>query len=58
MSQKNNPDTFEDLKILISAGAAREAIDPVRFISNHSIREMDYAIVEKFFTKPGYRIWP
>lgn len=32
------------LKILITAGATREAIDPVRFISNRSSGKMGYAI--------------
>lgn len=31
-------------KILITAGPTREAIDPVRFISNHSSGKMGYAI--------------
>ena len=33
-------------KILITAGCTREAIDPVRFISNHSSGKMGYAIAE------------
>ncbi len=39
----------KDLKgrrILISAGPTREAIDPVRFISNHSSGKMGYAIAK------------
>ena len=31
-------------KVLVTAGATREAIDPVRFISNHSTGKMGYAI--------------
>ena len=31
-------------KVLVSAGPTREAIDPVRFISNHSSGKMGYAI--------------
>lgn len=34
-------------KILITAGATKEAIDPVRFISNHSSGKMGYALAEK-----------
>lgn len=34
-------------KILITAGATQEAIDPVRFISNHSTGKMGYAIAER-----------
>ncbi|MBT6272950.1 MAG: bifunctional phosphopantothenoylcysteine decarboxylase/phosphopantothenate--cysteine ligase CoaBC [Chromatiales bacterium] len=33
-------------KVLISAGPTREAIDPVRFISNHSSGKMGYALAE------------
>lgn len=33
-------------KILITAGATREKIDPVRFITNHSTGKMGYAIAE------------
>ena len=31
-------------KVLVTAGATQEAIDPVRFISNHSTGKMGYAI--------------
>ncbi len=34
------------LKILITAGPTREAIDPVRFITNHSSGKMGYALAE------------
>ena len=33
-------------RVLVSAGPTREAIDPVRFISNHSSGKMGYAIAE------------
>ena len=33
-------------KVLITAGPTREAIDPVRFISNHSSGKMGYALAE------------
>ena len=33
-------------KVLITAGATREAIDPVRYITNHSTGKMGYAIAE------------
>lgn len=36
-----------DKKILITAGPTREAIDPVRFISNHSTGKMGYAIARR-----------
>jgi hypothetical protein len=32
-------------KVLITAGPTREAIDPVRYISNHSSGKMRYAIL-------------
>ena len=32
------------LKVLVSAGATRESIDPVRFITNHSSGKMGYAL--------------
>lgn len=35
-------------KVLITAGPTKEAIDPVRFISNHSTGKMGYAIADKF----------
>jgi len=35
-------------KILVSAGPTQEAIDPVRFISNHSSGKMGVAIAEAF----------
>lgn len=34
-------------KILVTAGPTREAIDPVRFITNHSTGKMGYAIAEQ-----------
>lgn len=33
-------------KVVVSAGGTQEAIDPVRFISNHSSGKMGYAIAE------------
>lgn len=33
-------------KVMITAGPTREAIDPVRFISNHSTGKMGYALAE------------
>lgn len=34
------------MKIVISAGPTREAIDPVRYITNHSSGKMGYALAE------------
>jgi len=45
--KKNMPtDILRDKKVLITAGPTREAIDPVRYISNHSSGKMAYAIAE------------
>jgi phosphopantothenoylcysteine decarboxylase/phosphopantothenate--cysteine ligase len=38
------PTLFQDKHILITAGPTREAIDPVRYITNHSSGKMGYAI--------------
>lgn len=37
---------LEGISILVTAGPTREAMDPVRFISNHSTGKMGYAIAE------------
>lgn len=39
---------LKNKKVLITAGPTREAIDPVRYISNHSSGKMGYAIAEAF----------
>jgi phosphopantothenoylcysteine decarboxylase/phosphopantothenate--cysteine ligase len=41
LNQKKN---MKDLKVLITAGPTKEAIDPVRFISNNSSGKMGYSI--------------
>lgn len=38
---------LEGERILITAGGTREAIDPVRFISNHSSGRMGFALAER-----------
>ncbi|MCS6861495.1 MAG: bifunctional phosphopantothenoylcysteine decarboxylase/phosphopantothenate--cysteine ligase CoaBC [Abditibacteriales bacterium] len=37
---------WQGVRVLITAGATREAIDPVRFISNRSSGKMGYALAE------------
>lgn len=37
-----------DLRVVITAGPTREAIDPVRYISNHSSGKMGFAIAKAF----------
>jgi phosphopantothenoylcysteine decarboxylase / phosphopantothenate---cysteine ligase len=38
-------------QVLITAGPTKEAIDPVRFISNHSSGKMGYAIAAACLAK-------
>ncbi len=38
-------------KVLITAGPTREAIDPVRYISNHSSGKMGYALAQEFLNR-------
>ncbi|WP_064606248.1 bifunctional phosphopantothenoylcysteine decarboxylase/phosphopantothenate--cysteine ligase CoaBC [Photobacterium sp. J15] len=40
------PADLEGIKIAITAGPTREAIDPVRYLTNHSSGKMGYAIAE------------
>jgi len=37
---------FQGKKVLITAGPTREALDPVRFITNHSTGKMGYALAK------------
>jgi len=41
------PGLLDGIKLLITAGPTREAIDPVRFISNHSSGKMAYALASE-----------
>ncbi len=43
--------TLAGKKVLISAGPTHEAIDPVRFIANHSSGKMGYALAEAFYNE-------
>lgn len=38
------PKDMEGMKVLVTAGPTQEAIDPVRYITNHSTGKMGYAI--------------
>ena len=38
--------SFKDKVVLVTAGATRECIDPVRYITNHSSGKMGYAMVQ------------
>lgn len=44
--QANTPSDFEGERVLITAGATREEIDPVRFLSNRSSGRMGFALAE------------
>ena len=46
-----NATILHNKKVLITAGPTREAIDPVRYISNHSTGKMGYAIAEQFLSQ-------
>jgi phosphopantothenoylcysteine decarboxylase/phosphopantothenate--cysteine ligase len=56
-SEIRNPksDDLTGEKILITVGGTREAIDPVRFISNHSSGKMGFAVAEAA-AKRGARV--
>ncbi len=42
---------FHDKKFLVTAGPTQEAIDPVRFISNHSTGKMGYAVAAELASR-------
>lgn len=42
--------SLQSKRIIITVGPTREAIDPVRFISNHSTGKMGYAIAEYLYS--------
>lgn len=46
VKQLQQPGTLSGKTVLITAGPTREAIDPVRFISNHSSGKMGFAIAQ------------
>lgn len=45
-NQVNTRQDFSGLRITITAGPTREALDPVRFISNHSSGKMGFSIAQ------------
>ena len=45
-NQSDQPDPLAGRNIIITAGPTREAIDPVRYISNHSSGKMGYALAQ------------
>ncbi len=40
------PKDMDGVKVLVTAGPTREAVDPVRFITNHSTGKMGYAVAK------------
>src|SRR5699024_4007952 len=44
---ENNKSLLSGKKVLINAGPTREAVDPVRFFSNHSTGKMRFALAEE-----------
>lgn len=42
----SSPKDMSGLKVLVSAGPTKEAIDPVRYITNHSTGKMGYALAK------------
>lgn len=46
---------FHDKKFLVTAGPTREALDPVRFLSNHSTGKMGYAVAAEL-ARRGARV--
>jgi len=47
----NEKETLKGKKALVTAGPTYEAIDPVRFIGNHSSGKMGYAIAEELYKR-------
>lgn len=45
---------FKDKKVVITAGPTHEALDPVRFIGNHSSGKMGYAIAQSFIKEGAH----
>ena len=46
LSSHTEPASLSGLNVVITAGPTREAIDPVRYISNHSSGKMGYALAQ------------
>ena len=41
--------TLQNKKVIITAGPTQEALDPVRFVSNHSSGKMGFALADAFY---------
>ena len=54
--ESKNKTLFAGKKVLITAGPTHEAIDPVRFIGNHSSGKMGYELAEAFVNQGAHVI--
>jgi len=45
---------FDEKQILITAGPTREALDPVRYLSNYSSGKMGFALAEAFLNEGAF----
>lgn len=48
LERDNNAGRFTGIRVLVSAGPTREALDPVRFLGNRSSGKMGFAIARAF----------
>ncbi len=46
INELSYPKDMKGLRVLVTAGATKEAIDPVRYITNHSTGKMGYALAK------------
>ena len=56
LNQRFENRLLEGRRVVITAGPTREAIDPVRYLSNHSSGKMGYALAEACAAAGGGRI--
>jgi phosphopantothenoylcysteine decarboxylase/phosphopantothenate--cysteine ligase len=54
LSLNEHFNTFQNKKVLVTAGPTFENIDPVRFIGNRSSGKMGFAIAEEFLNSGAY----
>jgi phosphopantothenoylcysteine decarboxylase/phosphopantothenate--cysteine ligase len=54
LSLNEHFNTFQNKKVLITAGPTFENIDPVRFVGNRSSGKMGFAIAEEFLNRGAY----
>src|SRR5699024_5896361 len=46
LAQALTPQSMAGRRVVVSAGGTQEALDPVRFLANHSSGRMGYAVAE------------